>query len=946
MRELKKLFAFRWYDNKFFKKYDHKNIPVYINAVDENGEKYNLTYYFQDYFLLWSNFDPDELLKKYFSYSYVNCHKLESKYLNTFYTIEKVSLGNSNYKNVYVIFGSKIISKFFTFNPNFECDVCMVDNVVTKARLLLFIASGCETAHTSNILKIKNSFEKIGNVNCNRQKSFLDNVFICKESFNYDKLDYWCFDIEVAPDVTTRDYLYRFPNGFEKGDKIVMISVVKKRNREKIVFYWGLGEVSNVKEYTLIHCKSELDTILQFLMMIENENPLYIMGYNIYLYDIPCIVARLYFLKGEVFTSKIVKSYQCGMYHIPIILDVFFLDYYYFVINFSGRNISSKKLNDVAFYKLGIKKVDIEILSIHRIYQDGMFTEQELNLGMETMDRSIWRKQCKGVTSVATPLECLYYCGVDSDVCFKCHEHDKVFESLYTWSNFIHMNFLDLLLLGKSSILAHIMKIYVFLNCNVFFSSKSFADKNSCFLQDNPDMSIKNATKYDNAKSQFKGGFNYCQSGIYKNICSLDYDSEYPNVIISFNLSPETVTCVKDPTKYLNNEKFRVIPYESHDDGENSEQTYDNFFPVYNNKFHTCAVIVDKTNKGVIPLVVEKVVDERFKQKKLFDETGEIKYDHMQYFLKILANSLYGIMGAQKNNTQLSSFVVAMCTALSSRYAILYSSLIIKHNNLDAIIKYYDTDGFHVICSKSSGELICKLINKRYEELGYGRMKIKFEGFFKEGMYLSKKNYVLFNDKAKASGFEKSAQPFVKRIFEYCFELIQNKKRLTTSNLIIKIIDNLEKEKDIYKKTKVKELVQYSTKVNSPSVKLINKLNSDGINVQSGEQISNTFYILDIDEKESLKLNPFPVSFATPPHDIDIFKVISAYQKAFQRILSVYNEIPLEQIEIEWQNFLNYFYQKRFKFYLEMIQKTVGSPIELYFFGSINYTFKKIINFH
>lgn len=923
------VYAYHWLSSKLEKNYSFKHVKVSMLAVDQSGHKYKLTYFFIDYFLLWCDFDATTLLKKYFPCSFQQCILLKEDCLNAYYGADRVfQHKKSNKKKAYLVQGHKSIAKFFKYNVSMECDVTLIDDVECKVRVLLSLNND---GHT-NILKIKEGFDLCDGVYINQKKNLLQHVKISNDQFDFHKLEYWSFDLEVAPTIEARDFENRFPNGCDPGDRIVMISVSKKLKNETLVYYWGLPKQDFCKDFKLVHCSSELEMLCQFLQTLQTEQPFFIIGYNIYSYDIPCLVARLYFLLGQDATKRVVSSISSGTFHIPIIFNVFFLDYYLYVCNFSGRDLTSKKLNDVAESKLKKQKVEIDILSIHKIYQ-GSYELNDLETGMNVMN---WK------FPLASPIKCLYYCGVDALLCLQCHDVDKVFESLFQWSNFIDANMMDLLCWGKSAILGHMFKVYAFRNCNIFYSTQTFSSHSSQFLHDEPDTHIKQATSF-NKKGFFKGGYNECRPGFYEKICGLDYDSEYPNVIITYNLSPETVIILREPASFSSTSCV-IVPYESHEI-ETRQKYEDNVVPSFDRNYHPCSFVIDKIHRGVIPILLEQIITERFKQKKLFEETKQNIHDTMQYFLKILANSLYGVMGSLTGN--LSNLQAAMACALLSRYTLLYSEKIIKHNNLDASVIYLDTDGLYMVCSEDVGRLAAQIINQRYRELRKNRISIKFEGYYSEGIFLSRKNYsLLIKDEYKATGFEKSAPKFIKEIYKFIFDRIKNRQCLTIEDVITNLLLKLENGSALNRSIKVKHLLEYAEGVKSCSVKLINRLNKEGNCVSPGSKVDFTYYILDIGEKESQEINPCPVTIGGTNHDIDIMRVSNIYHNSMKMIVSLYNKTSIGSIDKDWKLCVKEYKQLRFFFYLRMISITLGTPLKLIFFGSINYTFKDVINFH
>lgn len=117
-------------------------------------------------------------------------------------------------------------------------------------------------------------------------------------------------------------------------------------------------------------------------------------------------------------------------------------------------------------------------------------------------------------------------------------------------------------------------------------------------------------------RQPIKGAFvKQPESGLHENIVILDFRSLYPTIIISHNVSPETLDMeLSDDQAYVspNGYKFR------------------------------------KDNKGIIPQMLEEVINRRIKVKKRLKETTHSETKKMlnaeQQALKIIANATYGYL--------------------------------------------------------------------------------------------------------------------------------------------------------------------------------------------------------------------------------------------------------------------------------------------------------------
>lgn len=112
----------------------------------------------------------------------------------------------------------------------------------------------------------------------------------------------------------------------------------------------------------------------------------------------------------------------------------------------------------------------------------------------------------------------------------------------------------------------------------------------------------------------FEGGISFGVPGIYKNLLKIDFSGLYPSIMRQYKVCDEN----KDPSKYF----LQLVEY----------------FAI-----------------------------ERLRNKKLFQETGNEYYDHVQSSQKIFINSTYGFLGASGlnfNSPQKAAFITAKAREL------------------------------------------------------------------------------------------------------------------------------------------------------------------------------------------------------------------------------------------------------------------------------------------
>ena len=194
------------------------------------------------------------------------------------------------------------------------------------------------------------------------------------------------------------------------------------------------------------------------------------------------------------------------------------------------------------------------------------------------------------------------------------------------------------------------------------------------------------------------------QPGIYENIVVFDFRSLYPSIIISYNIDPYTVC-------------------------EDCEDAY--VSPV--------GVKFRKDVKGLIPSTLHKLISLRTQLKKALKrmEPSSPHYDLVKarvQALKIVANSFYGYL-AYANSRWYSRECAASVTAWGRfhvKRAISYAQ------SKGFTVLYADTDSLFVLLGDKSRDEALQLLKEINESLP-GVMELELEGFYKRGIFVSKK---------------------------------------------------------------------------------------------------------------------------------------------------------------------------------------------------------------
>lgn len=230
-----------------------------------------------------------------------------------------------------------------------------------------------------------------------------------------------------------------------------------------------------------------------------------------------------------------------------------------------------------------------------------------------------------------------------------------------------------------------------------------------------------------------KGGYvKEPESGLHENIAVLDFSSLYPTIMISHNVSPDSLAC------------------------EHKECKEKNISP--NNQWF-CS---KKT--GLMPEIIKSLFEKRMeikKEAKKIDKKDKryAMLNARQHALKILLNSFYGYLGYSR-----SRFYCRECASAITAWARQYVQWVGKEaENTGFELLYSDTDSaFLIIPKEKSNEDVKEFVEKINDQLP-GVMNLELEGFFKRGIFVTKesgegakKKYALIDYKGnlKIVGFE------------------------------------------------------------------------------------------------------------------------------------------------------------------------------------------------
>lgn len=534
------------------------------------------------------------------------------------------------------------------------------------------------------------------------------------------------FDLETVP----LDGGLRVPDGMHPDDRVVMISVVmwNSCNVSKWLYYLDPGSSVDYapSDVQVIACQTERQLLRRFHVLIQQCHVL--TGYNIGRFDVPCLFARLTWLgMNDVLAHY--SSVKIGDSIVATFQDKLVVDLYNYFKTFSNYDLPGFKLDDVAKAKLeGEAKLPISSVGIHAYYLNAATPEI-----VSSKDAAACYEALKprGVSenqfgTFATYLE---YCMRDSELVHRLFEKETVLAFLVERGNFAGIDVGEALHFGHARILLSMFKIYGTLL--KFFVNEDFLINDNDLRR----YGYKDGEKY-------QGALNYVEAQkLYRDISVWDFKSMYPLTLLSSNLCYGTCAILNRDQLHAHREVlasgYAVIPYRHHDSSdfkvdrtsvdERGRFRYPRFDPG-----DELAIVIDTKTRGFLPQIVRHFIRLREEHQRLWKATKDVRHYNQQLCIKILINSLYGVM-ANKDSC-LGYLPIAMSIVTLARYQLLGSYHYTRRLGYD--VCYADTDSLMV---QGWPHDDCELIN-RFLDLPH--VELKYEQRMKLLLVLCKKRYV------------------------------------------------------------------------------------------------------------------------------------------------------------------------------------------------------------
>lgn len=731
---------------------------------------------------------------------------------------------------------------------------------------------------------------------------FISDRFPNEIKFEREKINVTSIDIEVHSEDG-------FPFVADAAHPVTAITM--KSNQSDTYYVWGLKDydpdkcpIEGVEAIHYKKCKDEVDLLLDWLSWWHDPRycPDVVTGWNTRLFDFPYLINRVKnIIGGDVYKKfspwGVVNQREIIIAGRPNIAyemaGIEQLDYYdlFRKFGYAYGQLESYKLDHVAYVVLGDKKLSYEeVGNLQNLYKQ----DHQLYIDYNIKDVQLIDRLEEKMGLITLAMTMAYRGGVN---------YSETFGTTSIWDSIIYR------LLYKEQVAV-------------------------------PPKIAKIKEKYPGAYVKDP------MTGMHNWVCSFDLNSLYPNIIVQYNMSPETIIDGAIPG----------INVDSLLSGADYIQEDDYAVSATGLQFR-------KDQQGVIPKIITQYYDERRTIKNRMLEAQQeyqsaptktleneiVTCENNQMAIKILMNSLYGALG----NNYFRYFDRRMAEAIttSGQLSIKWAERAINEamNKLletdDDYVIAIDTDSLYVNMDplvqkfnpKKPVDFLNKICKEHFEDILAGayddlyshmnayenRMEMSREVIADRAVWIAKKRYFMqvhdnegvryAEPKLKVMGVEavKSSTPQVCRDkFKKIFNIILNEGEKATQDFIkefkrefkalqpeevsfprgISDIDKWGDRKDIYKKAcpiHVRGALLYNHHVEK------NKIANKYETVKNGEKIKFCY----LKTPNPIKENVISYSLNLPK-ELDLHRFIDydkMYEKSFvEPVRNILDEIGWE----------------------------------------------------
>lgn len=548
----------------------------------------------------------------------------------------------------------------------------------------------------------------------------------------------WPKDIQYDASLIKTAYLdieVDSENGFpypEQAEQKVL-SIVWTSSTSDEIYVYTLDEARYESRENEIHvsCEDERELLLRFLNGWFEQKPDILTGWNVRGFDVPYLVNRMKkildeesinmlspFLLSPVYKERTVKIQSfyktLKFYDIPGVQTLDYMELFQkFALSYPKQE--SYKLDHIAYVVLNARKLSYEEYgSLAKLYTQNPQRFVEYNVRDTTLVKDMDAK----LGLISLTLEMAYMAGVNPE---------DTLGTIALWDSLIY---------------------------------RTLNEKHVCVWPNVPGM-----------KDQFPGGYvKEPEVGMHEWVVSFDLNSLYPNLIVQYNMSPETLVDV-----------ISDVSVESSLGKDLSSRAGAHALAANGARFR-------KDTVGVLPGIIKDLYNERTVIKKQMleekrkKESTKVNYDidaeivrlnNRQMAVKIALNSVYGAMGniyfryydLRVAEAVTKSGQLSILTAEKAANDYLNKVMNINQDHVIAI----DTDSIYLkmnevvartmkgksddeICEKLDwfcGKHVEKQIAAAYDSLftsmnAYeNRMEMAREVIARRGIWRKKKNYAL-----------------------------------------------------------------------------------------------------------------------------------------------------------------------------------------------------------
>lgn len=634
----------------------------------------------------------------------------------------------------------------------------------------------------------------------NYVNQFVTDRFPNEIKFERDKINVTSIDIEVHSEDG-------FP--FVANAAHPVTAITMKSNQSDTYYVWGLKDydpdqcpVEGVEAIHYKKCKDEIDLLLDWLSWWHDPRycPDVVTGWNTRLFDFPYLINRVRnIIGGDVYKKfspwGVVNQREIIIAGRPNIAyemaGIEQLDYYdlFRKFGYAYGQLESYKLDHVAYIVLGDKKLSYEeVGNLQNLYKQ----DHQLYIDYNIKDVQLIDRLEEKMGLITLAMTMAYRGGVN---------YSETFGTTSIWDSIIYR------LLTKEQVAV--------------------------------------PPKIPKIKEKYPGAYvKDPMTGMHNWICSFDLNSLYPNIIVQYNMSPETIVESTPPRLHrpvMTEEELKEYPDGWRPLPVSVEACLEHDVSLIDIREDVACsatgLVFRKDQQGVIPKIITQYYDERrsiknrmLEAQKEYQSTPTKKLENEivtcennQMAIKILMNSLYGALG----NNYFRYFDRRMAEAIttSGQLSIKWAERAINKamNELlktnDDYVIAIDTDSLYVnmdplvkkfnpkkpvdFLDKICAEHFEDILKKSYSDLhgllqaSENRMEMSREVIADRAVWIAKKRYFMqvhdnegvryAEPKLKVMGVEavKSSTPQVCRDkFKKIFNIILNQGEKATQDFI------------------------------------------------------------------------------------------------------------------------------------------------------------------